>query len=274
MTGRRAIAVVIGILGLLIGATVIAGAAWLLAEDRDDDGFYAAEAFPFEQSSHAIVSGDLDILADTPSWLAELLADPVDVRIQGTSGEELFIGIASTADVDRYLSGVAHDEVTDLDLDGRSITSVDYVNHDGTASPMSPGSEQFWEVRAEGAGPQTVEWSLESGSWTVVVMNADASTGVIADLEFAARISNIVAITWGVLGFGVISLLGGGYLTYRGLRRRGMREPAIDVSDLPEAPPIDLDLVGDSERPPVEQIRNEETAMNDQPESELSEGWS
>ncbi|MCP5033715.1 MAG: hypothetical protein GY939_18105, partial [Actinomycetia bacterium] len=274
MTGRRAIAVVFGILGLLIGATVIAGAAWLLAEDRDDDGFYAAEAFPFEQSSHAIVSGDLDILADTPSWLAELLADPVDVRIQGTSGEELFIGIASTADVDRYLSGVAHDEVTDLDLDGRSITSVNYVNHDGTASPTSPGSEQFWEVRAEGAGPQTIEWSLESGSWTVVVMNADASTGVTADLEFAARISNIVAITWGVLGFGVISLLGGGYLTYRGLRRRDMREPAIDVSDLPEAPPIDLDLVGDSERPPVEQIRNEEKAMNDQPESELSEGWS
>ena len=255
-----------------MGAAVTTGAAWLFAEDRDDDGFYVAETFTFDRSSHAIVSGDLDILTGTPSWLAELLADPVDVRIQGTADQELFIGIAPTADVDRYLAGVAHDEVTDLDFDGRSISNVDYVNSEGATFPKPPGGERFWEVRTEGAPLQAVEWSLESGSWTVVVMNADASAEVDAELEFAARISNIIAIAWGMLVFGVLSLLGGGYLVYRGFRPRIAREPATEIADLPQAPPGDRELAGVSPRVPVGPVRDEEKAMNDQQLSEAAEG--
>ena len=268
MTTRRILALIFGVLGLLTGAAVTAGAVWLFTEDRDDDGFYVAEAHPFEGSSHAIVSGDLDILTGTPSWLAELLADPVDLRIQGADGEGLFIGIAPTSDVDRYLSGVAHDEVTDLDFDGRSIANVDYVSREGTMPLTTPGSEQFWEVRAEGAGPQTVEWSLESGSWTVVVMNADASAGVNADLTFAAKVSNIVAITWGVLVFGVLSLLGGGFLVRRGIRPRIAQEPTTDVADLQQAPHVDRDLAGVSPGVPITPARDEEKAMSTQQLSE------
>ncbi len=140
-----------------------------VSEAGDGKQAIVTEPFRFERSSHAIVSGDLDILTGMPSWSARLLADPVDIRIQGTSGKELFIGIAPTADVDRYLSGVAHDEVTDLDIDGRSIAKLDYVSRQGVTPPAAPRSERFWEVRTEGTGPSPSNGrsSREAGlSWS------------------------------------------------------------------------------------------------------------
>ena len=121
----------------------------MLNEDRDDDGFYATEPYTFERSSYAIASGDFDQLTEVPSWLADRVADPVDIRIEGvgSAGESLFVGIGATADVDRYLSGVAYDEVKGLDLDGRSISSVDYAGR-----PANPNRTHLTEHIAE-TGP-------------------------------------------------------------------------------------------------------------------------
>ena len=188
------------------------------------------------------MSGDFDQLTEVPSWLADLVADPVDVRIEGSSagGEALFVGIAATDDVDRYLSGVAYDEVKSLDVDGRTINSVEYSGREGAGSPTAPGDEDFWEVSTEGVGLQSVQWSLERGNWTAVVMNADGSASVAADLSFGAKISNIVAIAWAGLAFAAFSLLGGGYLVYRGFRRRGADDPSIHTTHAPQTgePPM------------------------------------
>ncbi|MGI9594617.1 MAG: efflux RND transporter permease subunit [Acidimicrobiales bacterium] len=249
---------------MLAGAVVTAGAIWLLIEDRDDDDFYAAETVALERPSNAIVSGDLDILTEMPSWLAELLADPVDARVQGVAEQSLFIGIAPTADVDRYLSGVAHHEVANVDLDGRSITDFDYLSREGSTSPGPPGAEQFWETWTEGASPQTIEWSLESGNWTVVIMNADGSAGVDAEVEFAARISNIGSIAWSSLAFGVISLIGGAYLVRRGSRRPPASTGRTNGASHHTTPPPDHDPADVSPLVSAEVERDKEKAMSDQ----------
>ncbi len=236
---RRTLAVLFGALGFLVGAALIAGAVWLFNEDRDADDFYATDGHRFERSSYAIVSGDFDQLTEVPSWLADLLTDPVDIRIEGLGDEPIFIGIAPTEDVDRYLSGVAHGEVDGFDVDNRSISSVEYAGRAGTRAPTSPGGEGFWVVSTEGVGPQTIEWSIERGSWTAVVMNADASAGVSADLSFGARISNIVAIAWGVLAFGGFSVIAGAYMFLRGVRRRRVSVPTAQVRAPLEQPQID-----------------------------------
>jgi hypothetical protein len=241
MTGTKILALVFGVLGVLVGAALIAGATTVLTEDRDEDGFFVSSEYTFERSSHAIVSEDVDILTDAPSWVIDRLTEPVDLRIQGTNagGAGLFIGIAATADVESYLSGVAYDEVTSLDVDDGSIANVEYVSHQGTQLPTTPGNEAFWDVATDGEGLQTLDWSLDSGNWTVVVMNTDASAGVNADLAFGAKISNIISIAWVVMGFGLISTLGGGFLIYRGLRRSGASR--TDVIDLRgDAPPIEV----------------------------------
>ena len=246
MTGGKIAALIFGILGVLVGAALIAGATTILTEDRDDDGFFISEGYTFAQPSHAIVSEDIEILSEAPSWLIDRITDPVDLRIQGTSasGEGLFVGVAPTTDVAIYLSGVAHHEVTSLDFDGSTIAGVDYRSVEGTAVPTRPGSQTMWEVSTEGAAVQTLDWSLESGSWTVVLMNADASAGVDADLALGAKISNIVAISWIVMAIGIVSVLGGMYLVYRGIRRASVLEggpPVLDLRD--EAPPVETPSV-------------------------------
>jgi len=49
-------------------------------------------------------------------------------------------------------------------------------------------------------------------------MNADASSAVAADLIFGAKLSNFIAVVWIAMAVGLASMLGGGYLLYRGLR--------------------------------------------------------
>jgi hypothetical protein len=237
MTGSKIAAVVFGVLSLLVGAAMIAGAAALLTEDRDDDGFYISEDYTFAQSSHAIVSEDIEIVREAPGWLIDRVLDPVDLRIQGTNAGEapLFMGVAATSDVDGYLADVAYHEVTDLKFDGSKIDDVEYRTVAGTTTPTAPGAERFWEVSVEGTGLQTLDWSLESGSWTVVVMNADATAGVDADLALGAKISNLVAIAWVVIGIGVLFGLLGMYLMYRGFRRPEFREPTRIVDLREEA---------------------------------------
>jgi hypothetical protein len=54
-------------------------------------------------------------------------------------------------------------------------------------------------VQASGAGRQTLDWNAESGDWTVVVMNADASAGVSTDVRVGARFPDLGTFAGGAL---------------------------------------------------------------------------
>jgi len=211
----RVVRIVLGVLGLLVGAAAITGALMTLDEDRDSDGFFISDGHRFERSSFAISSEAVDVLRDAPGWVADRLTDPVDVRVTGSSndGSELFVGIAASTEVEAFLAGVAYDEVDSLEFEG---SDIDYVHHDGASAPSAPAGESIWVASVEGSGIQTLDWSIEQGEWSVVVMNADASSGVDANLVLGARLSNFIWVAWSVFAFGVMSLLGGGYLVVRG----------------------------------------------------------
>ena len=219
MTGGRIVAIVVGVLGVLLGAAAIAATISILVEDRDADDFFISSEQRFERSSFAIASEDVDVLTDAPGWLTDWLVDPVDVRVRGASGDDgaVFFGIADSGDRDAYLAGVNYDEVTSIDFGGDDIT---YRTHEGTAVPSLPGAEGIWVASVEGTGEQTLDWSLETGNWSVVVMNADASAGIDATLVFGAKISNLILLAWIGLALGVLFVAGGGYLLYRGFRRQ------------------------------------------------------
>lgn len=147
--------------------------------------------------------------------------------------DELFMGIAATSAVDEYLSGVAHREITDWSSDLAAIVDVEYTTLQGTAPPGPPGNEDFWEASVEGTERLTLDWTVEPGEWTTVIMNADASPGVTAELAFgAAPSANIDAIAWTSLAVGLILLIGGGLLLYLGLRRRDQHAvPAAEATE-------------------------------------------
>ncbi len=117
---------------------------------------------------------------------------------------------------------------------------MSYRPLEGTATPTAPATETFWVTSVAGTGVQAMDWSIESGNWTIVVMNADATPGVDTDLALGARISNIVAIAWMALALGSISLLLGGYLMYRNMRpgyRPDRTTPTVDLREPTAAAP-------------------------------------
>ena len=127
----------------------------------------------------------------------------------------MFVGIAPTQDVDSYLRSTAHSTVTDLDY---SPFQADYRDHRGGAPATPPSEQRFWTASAQGSDTQTVRWDVESGSWSVVVMNADGSAGVDAGVSAGAKVPFLTPIAWGAIGGGVLLVLAAGGLLIVGAR--------------------------------------------------------
>jgi len=105
--------------------------------------------------------------------------------------------------------------------------------HEGTGTLGAPGAERFWATSVAGTELQTLDWTVEPGDWTAVIMNADASSGVTAELVSGARASNIDTIAWTKITIGLIALVGGGLAMFLGIRRsaRGSVSGVIDLRD-------------------------------------------
>ncbi len=69
----------------------------------------------------------------------------------------------------------------------------------GGAPAEPPGTQRFWAASAQGPGVQRLEWELESGRWAVVVMNADASRGVGADVSVGVKVDWVLPLGIGLL---------------------------------------------------------------------------
>jgi hypothetical protein len=228
MTVRSTKAVTFGAVVALVGALLIWGALAPLTERRDADGYYMSDALMVDRPSHAVVSGDIGILRGRYETVTEssvvlaLVAEPDDVRMKGVASgsEELFMGIAPSSDVEEYLDGIAHDEITDWEADRASIRGVEYTTYEGTGTPDPPGAETIWVESVAGTGLQTLDWTIESGDWTAVIMNADGSSGVSAEVAFGAAPDDVVAIAWVTFSIGIAALIVGGLLLYRGFRPR------------------------------------------------------
>ena len=234
--------IVFGTIGLLVGAAAMSGSLSILTDERDADDYFVSSEQTIVKPSHAVISESVDVLTGAPGWLADLLTDPVDIRVQGTATSgEIFLGIAQTDAITEYLSGVSHNEVTSLDFNGDKI---EYIDHAGSAVPVLPTGQTFWAATATGPGEQTLDWSLEIGDWSLAVMNADGSAGIDTTMVFGAQISNIITLAWIGVGFGILSLLGGGWLMYIGMRRPRY-EQVIDLREepMPVAPPAEKPTV-------------------------------
>jgi hypothetical protein len=153
-------------------------------------------------------------------WLySPALLDQVRIRVTPTSaGGPLFVGVAPSADVDRYLAGVNHTVITEFFDDKTEAEG-------GSTSAAPPETQDFWVASATGPGPQTLEWEPADGSWTVVVMNADARPGIAVGADLGAKVP---ALPWIALGFllaGALLLAGGAILVAGAFRRNRTTTP-------------------------------------------------
>lgn len=105
--------IITGSFAALVAAGLLAGAAWTLNANADSAGYIVTGEQRAQSATHAFVSDDLDVDSDF-DWI---LDRGPKLRVSGESSEPLFIGIARTSDVERYLAGVDYDLVVDVDVD-------------------------------------------------------------------------------------------------------------------------------------------------------------
>jgi hypothetical protein len=223
----RTVAIVAGSLAGLFALVVIAlGGALLYGQSQKDaDGYLSTGTDRFHTKTYAIATDNLDVETDGASRVVNHdLFGTVRVKAHSRDGKPVFVGIARTADVDRYLGSSPHAVLTDVDYSPFDPT---YRSARGEQRPATPAAQDFWAAKASGDGTRTLSWDVRDGDWSVVVMNADGSAGVDAAVSAGAEMPWLDEAGWTAIGGGLLILAVASGLIYVGVRRpRDEREPA------------------------------------------------
>src|SRR5262249_9887515 len=204
-SGGRVVAVIAGsVLALVSLAFFVAGGAALWANgQKDDQGYLNTRTERFHTRTAALRTENLDVnLGGTASVLDNDLYGKVRLRVTPRAGKDVFVGIAPTREVTRYLRGTAHARVTDIDY---HPFRADYaMSGGGGARAAAPAKQRIWDAQAYGHGAQTLTWDVADGDWSVVVMNADGSPNVDADVRAGANVPFLNEAAWGAIGGGAL----------------------------------------------------------------------
>lgn len=207
-TAGRVVSVVLGSILLVAGLGMApAGAAglWYDRTARDTSGYLGTSTERFTSSGYAISTATMHF--DGPDWVNRVLGD-VRITAESTNGVPLFVGIAPQHDVLAYLDGVEHTVLHEFGT--RGDRTADELS--GHAPATLPGEETFWTTHAAGNGELVVDWAPRAGDWTAVVLSADGSRGVQADLSAAATFPWLDDAAIVLLASGLVLLLVGAVL--------------------------------------------------------------
>lgn len=204
--------------GLVALVLLAAGGVALWANgEKDDDGYLSTGRGHFATSTYAIATENLDVDSGGADWIVNSdRYGKVRLRVESRAGTPVFVGIARTRDVTRYLRGSAHATLTDVSYSPFHAT---YRTDRGAAPSGRPADQRIWTASATGAGRQTLTWDVKHGSWSVVVMNADASRAVDVRVRAGADVPILPVIGWGALGGGLVLLVLAGGLVWVGVRQ-------------------------------------------------------
>jgi hypothetical protein len=253
VSAGRVILIVLGSIGVLVGLALAAGGGFLLWADRTqrDDGYLTTPTERFATTTYAMTRTRLEIDTDGAGWLLnDSWFGKIRIRGESPAGKTLFIGIGPEATVAKYLGSVAHANVEDIDFDPFRVT---YLPIAGGAPQAPPTQQQFWVASASGVGTQTVTWEVRDGDWSVVLMNADGSRGVVAEVDLGAKLSFLLWVAIGSLIGGVLVVGGSTALIVLAAqtRQRSPAPPTPPAADsgsgsTPAPEPVD----GSTEVPP------------------------
>ncbi|MER7251039.1 hypothetical protein [Kribbella sp. NPDC000426] len=148
------------------------------------------------------------------------------LHVEASGDKPLFVGIAQDLDVRDYLAGSAHTRLTRFEPPG-TFGTQDLRGRSGKLTP--PGQLDWW-VAQSASGSQSVSWPMQDGRYEVVVMNADGTPAVGAQVSFGVQVHRLFGICLLVLGAGVLVFAAGLALMFR------RRKAPADIEATTEIP--------------------------------------
>ncbi len=213
----RILLVVVGSLAVLAAAGVIvAGIAGVVIDQtqRDEAGFVMSPSDGLRTASYALVSDPARVEGVGAEWFLG------QVRIRSESVRPVFVGIGPRSDVDRYLDGVARSVVSG----GVGVPGQErYRDRAGGAPATVPADQGFWVESVVGSGEQVLDWSIESGEWRAVAMNADGTAGVSLDVSVGAELDSLLWLAIAAIAVGGLVVLLGFALIFAAIPRGAAR---------------------------------------------------
>ena len=227
--GRRILSLFLGLFVIIISFGLFAGGGvvlWSQGVLAADDGYIYTGSIRFSTNSYAVVQNDIHPTVENGWWPSIPIKDMVSVRIKATSnnGKPVFVGIATKQSALAYFDGVNVDGlVWDNWVPRLSVMlpqTLTYQSLPGGSPSTPPTSQLFWVTQASGTGVQTMDWIPSTGEYWLVVMNADGSKVLNADVQIGARLSQFSWTAWGMVIVGILTTLGGIAIIYFGAIRR------------------------------------------------------
>jgi hypothetical protein len=212
---------------VLFGVAVLAGGGFLLWADQTqrEDGYLTTPSERFATPTYALTRTRFQIDTDEAGWLLnDSWFGKIRIRGESPGTKTLFIGVGPEPEVSKYLGSVAHASVDDVDFDPFRAT---YLPIAGGAPEGPPTGQHFWAASSSGVGTQTLIWKVRDGDWSIVLMNADGSRGVAADVDVGAKLSFLLWVAIGLLLGGLLVVGGSTALIVLAARSRPRTRPPM-----------------------------------------------
>lgn len=201
-----------GVTGVVAFVLLLAGGAllWANGHYKDADGYWSTGTARFETPARALTTRD--------ARLAQRRYGSIRLTARG-SEKPLFVGVARTQDLNAYLRGVPFERVSNVEFTPFHATQ-DAVA--GTRKPVPPATVSIWAA----SGSEALSWPVSGGDWSVVVMNADGSSGVSAEVAAGAKVPALYSLAWSLLALALAFLVATALLTLAGTPPARRRVPA------------------------------------------------
>ena len=195
-----------GIAGMLALAALVAGGLLLWADSRTDhDGYLTTKTDRYQTRTYAIATDNLDVEGDVPGVVNHDVFGKLRLRVTPHGDKPVFVGIARTHAVSRYLDDSAHATLTDVDFDPFKPGLPRRGGHQPPAA--SGAAPHLGRVRA---GRRRAVADLGRRVRRLVGRGDERRrlpAGVDAGVSAGARIPWIAPAGWGALGGGVLLAL-------------------------------------------------------------------
>jgi hypothetical protein len=224
---KRLLPTIVGLLLIILGIVAIAGGAAVLYYNTgtDAEGYAISPVYEVRSSANAFVlwvaplqsTGSFGWLGDDNVAETKWVVSTVD------TGRQVFAGWTKASDGTTYIDQFRYETpdqgwhwYVDPYYAEIGVPSTKIV-HQG-APARAPANESFWIDSVVTSDTSTVywdpTWEQSAGMKMIVLMNADGSSGVNANLQLGFKVPILTWLPYLLVPLGILLCLGG-YLLFR-----------------------------------------------------------